>query len=147
MRVVLDTNVLIRANPKARGPARELLQRIISGDDVLVTSPFLLQELARVLAYPRVAERWKLRSAEIDEYVQVLAGVSEVVAPIAGAPIVLKDVEDDLILYTAVAGKADVLCTLDGHFYEDSVQSFAAQLGFAIMDDAALLRLIRSQRE
>jgi putative PIN family toxin of toxin-antitoxin system len=143
MRVVLDTNVLIRANPKARGPARELLQRIISGENVLVTSPFLLQELARVLAYPRVAERWKLRPPEIDEYVQILASVSEVVAPVAGVPIVLKDADDDPVLYTAVAGEVDILCTLDGHFYEGSVQAFAARVGFEIMDDTALLRLIR----
>jgi uncharacterized protein len=142
MRVVLDTNVLIRANPKARGPARELLQRIVSGDHVLVTSPFLLQELARVLAYPRVAERWKLRTPDIDEYVQILASASEVVAPVGGTPIVLKDANDDPVLYTAVAGKAEVLCTLDGHFYETAVQSFAANAGFAIMDDAALLRVI-----
>jgi len=54
MRVVLDTNILIRANPKARGPAREVLQKIVSGEHVLVTSRFLLQEVARVLAYAAI---------------------------------------------------------------------------------------------
>ena len=146
MRIVLDTNVLIRANPKARGPARELLLKIISGNHVLVTSPFLLQELARVLAYPRIEARWRLRPEEIDEYVQILASASEVVAPAAGVPIVLKDADDDPVLYTAVAGKADVLCTLDAYFYEESVRSFAARMGFSIIDDTALLQQIRSVR-
>ncbi len=67
MRVVLDTNILVRANPRARGPARDLLQKIVSGNHVLVTSPSLLQELARVLAYPRVEMRWNLRPPEIEE--------------------------------------------------------------------------------
>ena len=94
MRIVLDTNILIRANPKARGPARELLQRIVSGNDVLVASPFLLQELAGVLAYPRVEARWKLSKEEIEEYVQILAAVCEVVVPESGVPVALKDAND-----------------------------------------------------
>ena len=41
MRIVLDTNILVRANAKARGPARELLQLIVgSRDHVLLLSPF-----------------------------------------------------------------------------------------------------------
>ena len=145
MRVVLDTNILIRANPKARGPAREVLQKIVSGEHVLVTSRFLLQEVARVLAYPRVEMRWKLRPQEAELYLQILASLSEVVAPLSGSPISLKDVDDDPIVYTAVTGRADVLCTLDAHFHEDSVQSFCAQQGIKIMDDVELLRLIRRQ--
>src|ERR1700757_3654197 len=142
MRVVLDTNILIRANPKARGPARQLLLKVISGNHVLVTSPFLLQELTRVLAYPRIETRWKLRPEEIEQYVQLLANESELVAPASHVPIVLKDADDDPIIYTALTGKADVLCTLDAHFYQESVQAFCAQEGIAIMDDAALLRLL-----
>ena len=49
MRIVLDTNILVRANAKAKGPARELLQLIAgSPDHTLLLSPFLLQELERV---------------------------------------------------------------------------------------------------
>jgi hypothetical protein len=49
MRIVLDTNILVRANAKVRGPARELLQLIVgSPDHVLLLSPFLQQELERV---------------------------------------------------------------------------------------------------
>ena len=147
MRVVLDTNILIRANPKARGPAREVLEKVVSANHVLVTSSFLLQEVARVLAYPRVEMRWRLRPQEVEQYLQILASVSEVVAPLSGGPIVLKDIDDDPIIYTAVAGRADVLCTLDAHFYEEPVQSFCAQQGIKIMDDVELLRLIRSQEE
>jgi hypothetical protein len=45
MRIVLDTNILIRANARARGPARERLQLIAgSWDHTLLLSPFLLQE-------------------------------------------------------------------------------------------------------
>lgn len=53
MRVLLDTNVLVSAITRRDGPARELT-RLMTGPHVLVTSAFLLSELQRVLAYPRV---------------------------------------------------------------------------------------------
>ena len=93
MRIVLDTNILIRANPKGQGPARELLQKIITGDHVLITSDFLMQELARVLAYPRIEKRWRLHPREVEQYLQVLGSLSEVVKPQPGIPIVSKDVD------------------------------------------------------
>lgn len=54
MRIVLDTNILVRANAKAKGPARELLLLIVSSrEHVLLLSPFLLKELERVFGYSR----------------------------------------------------------------------------------------------
>ncbi len=101
MRVVLDTNILIRANPKARGPARELLEQIAFGEHVLVISHYLLLEIERVLAYPRVSTRWKLTAQEVEEYLQTLAAISQMVTPLSGGPIILKDVDDDpVILYS-----------------------------------------------
>jgi predicted nucleic acid-binding protein len=55
MKIVLDTNILVRANARARGPARELLQVIASSPEhTLLLSAFLLQELERVFSYERV---------------------------------------------------------------------------------------------
>ncbi len=78
---------------------------------------------------------------------QILANLSEVVAPRCETPVVLEDVDDDPIIYTAIAGKANVLCTLDVHFYGESVRSFCPRKGIAIMNDVALLHLIRSRQE
>lgn len=124
-----------------------LLQQIIFGDHVLVMSHFLLQELERVLAYPRLQQRWKIDRQEVEAYLQTLANVSEVVAPLSGSPIVLKDVDDDPVVYTAVCGQAEVLCTRDAHFYEESVRSFCIQKNIEIMDDIELLRVIRNNEE
>jgi predicted nucleic acid-binding protein len=49
MRIVLDTNILARANPRSKGVARILLLTILeSADHALVLSPFLLRETERV---------------------------------------------------------------------------------------------------
>lgn len=139
MRIVLDTNILVRANIKAQGPAREALLKIISGNHVLITSPFLLREVERALAYPRLQKLWRLSLQDIQEHVQLLVKVSELVHPIIGAPVVLKDSNDDPVIYTAVSGKADALCTLDSHFLEAGVVAFCRNLGISILTDVELL--------
>lgn len=69
MRIVLDTNILVRANAEGRGPARELLQLIVaSPGHVLLLSPFLLQELGRVFSYERVRVSSRVTDEEVTEY-------------------------------------------------------------------------------
>lgn len=140
MRIVLDTNVLVRANIKARGPARDLLLKIAYSEHVLVASPFLVREVERALAYPRLRKLWRMSLRDIQEHVQFLLKISELVHPIVGAPVVLKDPNDDPVVYAAVYGKADVLCTLDRDFFEPEVVAFCRTRGISILGDVELLR-------
>jgi putative PIN family toxin of toxin-antitoxin system len=140
MRIVLDTNVLVRANIKARGPARDLLLQIAYGDHVLITSPFLLRELERALAYPRLQKLWRLSSQDVQEHVQFIVEISEHVHPVIEAPVVLKDPNDDPVIYAAICGRADVLCTLDRDFSEPEVVAFCRRRGISILNDVELLR-------
>lgn len=140
MRVVLDTNILVRANIKAQGPAREALIKIISGNHVLITSPFLLREVERALAYPRLQKLWRLSAEDIQEHVQFLFKVSELVIPLVGGPIVVKDPNDDPVIYTATSGKADVLCSLDSDLREAGVVAFCRNQGIEILTDVELLQ-------
>ena len=58
MRIVLDTNILARANPNSKSVVRILLLTILeSAEHVLVLSPFLLRGTERVLNYPRGSRR------------------------------------------------------------------------------------------
>jgi len=116
MRIVLDTNILVRANAKAKGPGRELLQVIVnSPEHVLLLSPFLLMELERVLSYDRVRAVVRLSDLEIAEYLSYLRAeeVSEIVFPGPAPGVVPSDADDDPVVHTAVVGRADVLCTFE----------------------------------
>jgi len=147
MRIVLDTNVLVRANVKAQGPARDLLLQIAFSDHALITSPFLLREVERALAYPRLQKLWKLSPHEIQEHVQFIVKISELVSPFIEAPVVLKDPNDDPVVYAAVHAKADALCTLDRDFYDPEVVAFCRQRGVSILSDVELLQeLTRDNR-
>ncbi len=142
MRIVLDTAILVRANAKASGPARLLLERIASGQHQLILSPFLLDETERVLNYPRIQVLYGLSPAEIGEHIDLLAAAAEIVDPTPGEPVVRKDPHDDPVVYTAVAGQADVLCTLDRDFYDPPVIAFLRAHNIAVMGDVELLPLL-----
>lgn len=74
MRIVLETNILARANPRSKSVARVLLLTILeSAEDVLVLSPFLLRETERVLNYPRLQALWPLVPSDIEQYLQAEA--------------------------------------------------------------------------
>jgi putative PIN family toxin of toxin-antitoxin system len=140
MRIVLDTNILVRANIKARGPARDLLLKMAYGEHVLVASPFLLREVERALGYPRLQGLWHLSLQDIQEHVQFLSAISELVHPIIEAPVVLTDPHDDAIVYTAIYGKADALCTLDRDFFDPRVVAFCRNRGISVLSDVELLK-------
>jgi predicted nucleic acid-binding protein len=72
---------------------------------------------------------------EIAEYLQLLAAGSEMVAPETIPANVLRDPRDAPILGTALAGKAEFLCTRDADFYEDRVIEFCSNHGIEVLSD------------
>jgi putative PIN family toxin of toxin-antitoxin system len=147
MRIVLDTNILVRANAKARGPARELLQLIVaSPDHVLLLSPFLLQELERVFSYERVRVSSRLTDEEVAEYLSYLRAkdISKIVFPGPAPRVVPSDPDDDPVVHTAVIGRADALCTLNRDFYNPLVLDYCRERGVLIATDVDILGLLRS---
>jgi len=108
----------------------------------LILSPFLLDETERVLDYPRIQSLYRLSPAEVQEHIDCLQAAAEIVEPVISRPMV-KDPHDEPVLFTAVTGRADVLCTLDRDFYDPAVLDFCSALGIAVMNDVELLQLLR----
>ncbi len=57
MRAILDPNVIISALLSRGGTPAKVLRAWLEGRFDLIVSPLLLEELARALAYPKLAER------------------------------------------------------------------------------------------
>jgi putative PIN family toxin of toxin-antitoxin system len=104
----------------------------------------MLYELARVLRYPRLREFYGLSEERIYDFVGYLREVAEIVplSPMLSMPI--RDVNDIVVLQTAVIGEADILCTRDEDFYDPVTTGFLSEVGIAVMDDIALLHRLRS---
>jgi putative PIN family toxin of toxin-antitoxin system len=146
MRVVLDTNVLARAIVGPNGPAAEVLLYCSMPPHVLIVSPFILSELARVLGYDRLRRLHGLPDAAIDQYVRDIQAMSLVVLPPSElVPVVLGDANDDPVIQTAVAGGANALCTRDQHLLEPGVREYCRRLRIEVLNDIELLHRLRKE--
>jgi predicted nucleic acid-binding protein len=85
-----------------------------------------------------------LSERRIYEYVGFLREAAEIVAlnPLLVTPI--RDVNDTVVMQTAVIGEADVLCTKDRDFFEPPAEAFLSKTGIAVLDDISLVHRLRS---
>ncbi len=142
MRIVFDTNILARAHQRASGPARRALVHVTAGSDVLVLSQYVLQELGRILVYPRLLKRSGLTPVDVAEYLEYLAQASTLVDPLPVPGDLLRDRADEPVLGTALDGQADVICTRDAGFFAEKVRRFSAMKGIRILTDIELLHAL-----
>lgn len=129
MRVVFDTNVFVSALVFPGGQGESALRRIVEGQDELLLSKAILDELLSVLG------RKFARDAEELAHVAVfVTDLSRMVAPRRRLQ-VLGDEPDNRILECALAGKADAIVTGDkallalGSFEGVAVVTLASYLG------------------
>ena len=143
MRITLDSTILVRANQRAAGPARALLLELLDRGHRLVLSASVLDEVERVLHYPRLLKRSGLTETEITRFIAFLAASAEIVEVDETLTAPIRDPKDVHILQTAIGGKADYLCTLDEHFKDTVVVMFCSNRGITVISDLDLLRLVR----
>ena len=131
MKIVLDTTILVRANEHSHGLARELLTNIVESKHTLLLSNEMLHELARVLRYPRLQTFYDLPEDVVFSYVNFLRRSAE-------------DVNDIIVMQTAIIGEADILCSTDDDFFEKPASEYLSTMGIAVLDDIALMHRLRS---
>jgi putative PIN family toxin of toxin-antitoxin system len=111
-RAVFDTNLLISYLLVHRPPIATLIDEHLAQERfTLVTAPVLLEELARVLRYPRLHRYYD--AATRDRFVALIAAVSEVVELPGEIPPISRDPDDDRVIACAVVGRADVIVSGD----------------------------------
>jgi len=76
---VLDTNVLVSALIRPGSLPARLLRRALAREFVLILSESILQELARVLARPKMAQRYAVTPERAAAFEAVLRDVAVLV--------------------------------------------------------------------
>jgi hypothetical protein len=113
MRAILDTNVLISAILSPSGSPARLLVAWQEGRFDLIVSPLVLAELARALAYPKLARL--IPPADADVFVEWVARSAIIAADPGGLPpIRASDPDDDYLVVLAAAERA-ILVSGDAH--------------------------------
>jgi uncharacterized protein len=106
---VLDSNVIVSGLGWSGAPAR-IMDAVLVGKLVLITSLPLLAELRRVLAYPKL-----VRAIPDGPRLADLIEMSSVVVEPVDVFDVVEDESDNRVLEAAVAGSVDYIVSGDGH--------------------------------
>lgn len=143
MRVVLDSNILVRSFVSSGGLARDLLLATFAGVHTLILSNEMLVEVARVLRYPRLMAAHGKNEETIYDFTGWLRQAADMVTidPFMRAPI--RDRNDVIVMCTAVSGEADALCSADRDFFEPPASIFLASYGIDLLTDVELMRKLK----
>lgn len=106
MRIVFDTNVLFAAFV-AHGVCAGLYEECLLRGRIVV-SQFILEELQE-----KLLTKAKLSQVEVEEVIDAVSADAEILETQPLATRVCRDADDDWILATALAAKADALVTGD----------------------------------
>lgn len=107
MKVVFDTNIFISALIFPGGKAEEAIMRIINGEDTLLISRDIVDEILTVLA-----RKFSKDPEALSEVAVNLAEISVLVSPTEKLQ-VFDDESDNRILECALAGGAEAIVTGD----------------------------------
>lgn len=117
MRVVLDTNVLVSGLARASGAPGRVIQAWRDGQFDLVASEVLLEEAARVFAYPKVRallDKGGITTAMTAEFLEILRFKTITVATDGVAvPVTPADADDLHVVQAFMASGAEFLVTGD----------------------------------
>jgi putative PIN family toxin of toxin-antitoxin system len=124
MRLVLDTDVVVAALRSDQGASRQLLLAALDRRITMLASVPLMLEYEAVLTRPEQLDKIGLSAAEIDVVLDALASVIEPVPLHFVWRPQLKDPADEMVLDTAVNGRADRLATFNVRHLRDAAMEF-----------------------
>ncbi len=116
MRIVLDTNVLISGLMLPESVPGRIVRAWRGASFTLVLSEAMLEEIGRVLRYPKITKRLRSIGMPEDEVEQLLALLrfqAELVDISETKTHVPADADDEKILATLIAANADYLVSGD----------------------------------
>ena len=114
-RVVVDTNVLISGIIQRNGFSFKVIRMWEDEALVLITSAATIEEAGRVLNYSKIRKRYKLTDDDIKRSITNLLRYSVIADDPPEINAIKEDNDDNKILATAVAGRADYIISGDVH--------------------------------
>lgn len=117
LKAVVDTSVIVRGILTPVGHSREVLFAWQNGIFSLVTSLPLLEELEKVLHYPRLS-KYNLTEKTITQIINNLQKYGLVMRGEQEVDVIKADPQDNLVLAAALESQADYIVTADYHLHD-----------------------------
>lgn len=141
MRVVVDTNILVRALIKPGGTVGPVLLRFRQGDYILLYARPVLEELVDVLNRPRIKNKYGISDQDIRTVISLILLLGEEVEILERIR-VCRDPKDDKFLEVAVSAGADLIVSRD-----EDLLVLNPFRGIPILPPAEFLQRLPSQVE
>lgn len=135
LRCVLDTNVLVAARRSRMGASNALLRAVADGKIGMLASVPLFLEYEAVLTRPEHLQAARLTAADVASFLDHLASLAEPVKLHYLWRPQLGDIADEMVLETAINGRADCIVTFNGSHFRP-----AARFGLDVSMPGEILR-------
>jgi putative PIN family toxin of toxin-antitoxin system len=139
MRIVLDASVPVCALISAKGTPARLLEYWEAGSFDIVISPAILEELERVLHYPKLQQQYHLPEEDIRRFLRLLKSQATEVLPSKQLTVIEHDPTDNRYLECALEGDAQYLVSGDRHLL--ALKEYRGIRMLSPLEFVALLRL------
>jgi putative PIN family toxin of toxin-antitoxin system len=117
-KILIDTNVWVSAFLNPSGYPAKIITAWLEDKMQIVISMPLLKEILDVLQRPRIQKKYKYSAEEIKTYLDLIFQRAEKIEP-AGNINLCRDTRDNIVLETALSGKAKYLVTRDDDIKRD----------------------------
>lgn len=118
VKIVINTNIFISALITPRSNSAKVLRLLEDGDFDAIVSRETLSEIERVLNYPKIKKRHKLKPSEIENLIADYAVTATKISAKKKLYIIKDDPSDNMFLECALAGQADFIVSGDEHLLE-----------------------------
>ncbi|MDO8445006.1 MAG: putative toxin-antitoxin system toxin component, PIN family [Deltaproteobacteria bacterium] len=144
VRAVIDTNIWVSSFLNPSGSPAKLRKAFAEGVFHAVISEAIIEEIADVLNRPKIKDKYGISESDIRELLVLIEERADHVL-LSGDVTICSDKDDDLIMETAVKGKADYLVTGDNDIkLSPDVLAFLLNHGVTVVTAAAFLRKVTS---
>ena len=118
MKVVLDANIYVSSMLTTQGNPKHIVSAWHQGAFDVLLSKAMLDEIGRVLRYPRIVKRHMQDETAIQRFLKLLENEAIIVEPTLVLDVVKEDESDNRYLECAVEGKAQYVVSGDNHLLE-----------------------------
>lgn len=142
MRAVIDTSVWVSALINPAGFPARVLAAFLAGRFTLILSEPLLAELAATLAKPRITRKYRIAPAPITSLLDAFRERAEII-DVFHSIHVCRDPSDDIVIETAMRGRASVLVSRDDDLKGDpDLVRFLSAIGISAVSVQRFLNLL-----
>jgi putative PIN family toxin of toxin-antitoxin system len=137
MKVVLDANIYVSSLISTQGNPKRIFERWDQNQFDVLVSASIIDEIGRVLRYPRIVKRHGQDAGTIQRFLELLSSQALIVEPAIVLDVIKEDESDNRYLECAVEGKARYIISGDKHLLD-----LGEYQGIVILPPAAFVTLL-----